>query len=101
VLEGKIKPGDSIAIQKDGEKLGFVIVHSNEQSDPPRELTHSANIGGTASVSSDFSRRRSRARNHGADRAAPSGIEWRALKPRRAFLRKKNAIPTRFMRQKF
>jgi ATP-dependent Clp protease ATP-binding subunit ClpC len=35
VLKGNIKPGDSVTVQKDGEKLGFVIVHSKEQSETP------------------------------------------------------------------
>jgi ATP-dependent Clp protease ATP-binding subunit ClpA len=32
VLRGNIKPGDSVTVQKDGDKLGFVIVHSAEKS---------------------------------------------------------------------
>jgi ATP-dependent Clp protease ATP-binding subunit ClpC len=28
VLKGNIKPGDSVTVQKDGDKLGFVVVHS-------------------------------------------------------------------------
>jgi ATP-dependent Clp protease ATP-binding subunit ClpC len=32
VLRGNIKPGDSVTVQKDGDKLGFVIVHTKEES---------------------------------------------------------------------
>jgi ATP-dependent Clp protease ATP-binding subunit ClpC len=31
VLRGNIKPGDSVTVQKDGEKLGFVITHKPEE----------------------------------------------------------------------
>ncbi|MFM8364739.1 MAG: ATP-dependent Clp protease ATP-binding subunit, partial [Verrucomicrobiota bacterium] len=31
VLRGHIKPGDSVTVQKDGDKLGFVVVHSKEE----------------------------------------------------------------------
>ncbi|MFM8765171.1 MAG: ATP-dependent Clp protease ATP-binding subunit [Spartobacteria bacterium] len=30
VLRGNIKPGDSVTVQKDGDKLGFVVIHSEE-----------------------------------------------------------------------
>ena len=33
VLRGNIKPGDSVTVQKDGDKLGFVVVHSKEQTE--------------------------------------------------------------------
>ena len=38
VLRGHIKPGDTVAVQKDGEKLGFVITHS-KQEEAPTETT--------------------------------------------------------------
>jgi ATP-dependent Clp protease ATP-binding subunit ClpC len=31
VLKGNIKPGDSVTVQRDGEKLGFVIAHNPEE----------------------------------------------------------------------
>ena len=31
VLRGHIKPGDTVTVQKDGDKLGFVVVHSKEE----------------------------------------------------------------------
>jgi ATP-dependent Clp protease ATP-binding subunit ClpB len=33
VLRGHIKPGDSVTVQKDGDKLGFVVVHSKEKTE--------------------------------------------------------------------
>jgi ATP-dependent Clp protease ATP-binding subunit ClpC len=33
VLRGHIKPGDSVTVQKDGDKLGFVVIHSKEQTE--------------------------------------------------------------------
>ena len=33
VLRGHIKPGDSVTVQKDGDKLGFVVVHSKEETE--------------------------------------------------------------------
>jgi ATP-dependent Clp protease ATP-binding subunit ClpC len=33
VLKGNIKPGDSVTVQKDGDKLGFVVVHSKEAAE--------------------------------------------------------------------
>ena len=33
VLRGNIKPGDTVTVQKDGDKLGFVVVHSKEQTE--------------------------------------------------------------------
>jgi ATP-dependent Clp protease ATP-binding subunit ClpC len=35
VLRGNIKPGDSVTVQKDGDKLGFVVVHSKEEAETP------------------------------------------------------------------
>ena len=32
VLKGNIKPGDSVTVQKDGDKLGFVVVHSKKKA---------------------------------------------------------------------
>jgi ATP-dependent Clp protease ATP-binding subunit ClpC len=32
VLRGHIKPGDSVTVQKDGDKLGFVIAHKPEEA---------------------------------------------------------------------
>jgi len=32
VLKGNIKPGDSVTVQRDGDKLGFVIAHTPEES---------------------------------------------------------------------
>jgi len=32
VLKGSIKPGDSVTVQKDGDKLGFVVVHTKKVS---------------------------------------------------------------------
>jgi ATP-dependent Clp protease ATP-binding subunit ClpC len=34
VLKGNIKPGDTVTVQRDGEKLGFVISHKVEESIP-------------------------------------------------------------------
>jgi ATP-dependent Clp protease ATP-binding subunit ClpC len=35
VLRGNIKPGDGVTVQKDGDKLGFVVVHSTEEAETP------------------------------------------------------------------
>jgi ATP-dependent Clp protease ATP-binding subunit ClpC len=32
VLKGNIKPGDAVTVQKDGDKLGFVIAHKPEEA---------------------------------------------------------------------
>jgi ATP-dependent Clp protease ATP-binding subunit ClpC len=32
VLKGNIKPGDAVTVQKDGDKLGFVISHKAEEA---------------------------------------------------------------------
>ena len=34
VLKGNIKPGDTVTVQRDGEKLGFVISHKVAESIP-------------------------------------------------------------------
>ena len=32
VLKGNIKPGDAVTVQRDGDKLGFVIAHKSEEA---------------------------------------------------------------------